>query len=224
MLKLKQGVAAVALVTSLGLIVPAFFGGPALADVKPPPNGGKTPPNDHARNPLYVETVFHCDLDGEEGYEVPYEAVTTHQFMWQVKNSPTVIVKRHNVDTIYSRYTVLRDDEHDPPDEAVDFDDPDVYWSNGPYPYPDPWPKGWKTVRCTADFSYRYTATAEDADLPNLSFVEGVTYIETDTELFEVTISGNGPKAKAASADDGASAERKTKKNGKHKGKGKRGR
>lgn len=204
----KRVSTAVALIVSLGLLMPSTFGGPASADVKPPPNGGKTPPNDHARNPLYVETVFHCDLDGEEGYEVPYEAVTTHQFMWQVKNSTMVIVKRHNVDTIYSSYEVL----DDPTGTAEDFDDPDVYWSDGPNAYPDPWPKGWKTVRCTADFSYEYTATAEDLDLdPPLPFVEGVTYIETDTELFEVTISGKDPKVKAAKAKMG----------GKHHGKGK---
>ena len=65
---------------------------------------------------------------------------------------------------------------------------------------------------------------ADDA-LLGLGFVEGVTYIETDTNLYDVTISGSkGNKAPAASADDDtSSADRqvKAKKGGKHRGKGK---
>jgi hypothetical protein len=166
--------------------------------------------------------------------------------VWQDKNSPTVLVIRHNVDTIYSTYEVV----NDPKGTAEDFDDPDVYWSDGPYAYPDPWPKGWKTVLCKADFEYGYSpfpdeATSEFNEEHGLSFVQTdecevfgfvknpsevddcVTYLATDTELYEVTISGDGKgKVKAAGVDEKASAERqqKAKKSGKHRGKGKRGR
>lgn len=214
MLNLKQGTAAIALVVSLGLIAPGSLGGSALADVKPPPN-------DNVRNPQYVETVFNCDLDGVEGYETPYELVSTFGAkMWQDKNSTTVLVQRLRVDVIDSYYEVL----DDPTGTAVDFADPDVYWFDGPQDYPNGKPKGWQTVRCTEVVSYEYTATAEDAALAHLSFVEGVTYIETDTNLYDVTIGGNGPKAKSASPDGAPSADRqvKAKKQARHRGKGKR--
>jgi hypothetical protein len=54
-----------------------------------------------------------------------------------------------------------------------------------------------------------------------------VTYLVTETNLYDVTISGSkGAKAKTASADDAPSADRAVmaKKQGKHRGKSKRGR
>lgn len=212
---MKRGMAAIALVASLGLIVPSNFGGSALADMS----------SSRGHNPNLVETIFNCDLDRNGSYETAYELVSTfNSKMWQDKNSTAVLVQRLRVDVIDSFYQVL----DDPTGTAVDFADPDVYWFDGPQDYPQGGgkPKGWKTVRCTEVVSYEYTATAEDADLEDLDFVEGVTYLETDTNLYDVTIGGNGPKAKAASADDGQSADRqaKAKKGGKQKGKGKRGR
>ena len=63
---LKQGMAAVALVATLGLAVPSILGGSALADIKPPPN-------DHVGNPQFVETSIDCDLDGDGEYETAYD-------------------------------------------------------------------------------------------------------------------------------------------------------
>jgi hypothetical protein len=247
MLKLKRGTAAIALVLSLGLIVPAFFGGPALADVKPPPN-------DNVRNPQYVETVFHCDLngdaddgDGGDGYETAYELVSTFGAkMWQDKKSSTILVQRLRVDVKDSHYEVVQD----PTGDAVAFDDPDAYWFDSPGgALPNGGnPKGWQTVRCTEIVEYGYSpfpseATPEFNEEHDLSFVQTdecevfgdledpsevddcVTYLVTETNLYDVTISGNGPKAKSASADGAPSADRAVKaKHGKQRGKGKRGR
>jgi hypothetical protein len=227
---LKQGMAAIMLVATLGLVVPSTLGGSASADI--PPN-----PTDHNDHRPYVETTFDCDLDGVEGYETPYELVSTFSStMWQDKNSTTVLVQRLRVDVLDSFYTVL----DDPTGTAVDFADPDVYWSDVPQDYPNGKPKGWQTVRCTEVVSYEYTATADDLiDAPHLPFVfipddpeteedeeKAATYLETDTNLYDVTIDGNGPKANAAGANDVSGTDRqgKAKKQGKHKGKGKRGR
>jgi hypothetical protein len=217
--------AAIALVLSLGLVVPSTLGGSALADTS----------SSRGNNKNMDETVFHCDIDGEEGYEVPFEVASANQNVWKDKNSATAIVVRLRVDALDSFYEVL----DDPTGTAVDFADPDVYWFDGPFDYPHGKPNGWQTVRCTANISYEYTATADDlVDAPHLPFAfipddpeteedeeKAATYLVTDTYLYDVTIGGNGPKAKAASADDGQSADRAVKaKHGKHRGKGKRGR
>lgn len=208
----RKLIAAIAVVVSLGLVLPSTLGGFASADMS----------SSRGKNPNLVETIFECDRDGNGSYETEYELVSTfNSTMWQDKNSTTVLVQRLRVDVIDSFYEVL----DDPTGTAVDFADPDVYWFDGPQDYPHGKPKGWKTVRCTEVVSYEYTATAEDAALEHLSFVEGVTYIETDTNLYDVTISGSkGAKAKSASADDAPSADRqvKSKKANKHRGKGKR--
>ena len=178
-----------------------------LADIKPPPH-------EDLRNPQYVKTVFDCDLDGNGSYETPFELVSTfNSTMWQDKNSGAVLVQRLRVDVLDSFYEVL----DDPKGTAVDFADPDVYWFDGPQDYSNGKPKGWQTVRCTEEVSYEYTATAKDEKLPDLSFVAGVTYIETDTNLYDVTIGGNGPKAKGAGANDvsGTDLQGKAKKQGK---------
>ena len=239
MLKLKRGTAAIALVVTLGLIAPGSLGGSALADIKPPPN-------ENVRNPQYVETVFECDLDGNGSYETPYELVSTfNSTMWQDKNSSTIIVQRLRVDVLDSFYTVL----DDPTGTAVDFADPDVYWFDAQdYSQGGGKPNGWETVRCTEIVEYGWSpfpseSTPEFNEEHGLSFVQTdecevfgdledpsevddcVTYLETDTNLYDVTISGGkGAKAKSASADDAPSADRavKAKKTGKHRGKGKR--
>jgi hypothetical protein len=235
--KLRQVTAAIALVVSLGLIVPGSLGGSVLADIKPPPH----------ENPQSVDTIFECDLDGNGSYETPYELVSTFGArMWQDQNSNTIIVQRLRVDVLDSFYTVL----DDPTGTAVDFADPDVYWFDGPQDYPNGKPKGWQTVRCTEIVEYGYSpfldeTTPEFNEEHGLSFVQTdecevfgdledpsevddcVTYLVTETNLYDVTISGSkGNKAGAATADDVPSADRqvKAKKQGKHRGKGKRGR
>jgi hypothetical protein len=104
-------------------------------------------------------------------------------------------------------------------------------------------------MRCTEIVEYGYSpflseSTPEFNEEHGLSFVQTdecevfgdledpsevddcVTYLVTETNLYDVTIGGNGPKAKSASTDDAPSADRqvKAKKQGKHRGKGKRGR
>ena len=109
-----------------------------------------------------------------------------------------------------------------------------MYWWDGPQDYSQGGgkPKGWQTVRCTEVVKYDYTATAADLEV-GLPFVYDVTtgkgalYEVTETKLYDVEIiGGNGPQAKAAGANDVSGTDRqgKAKKQGKHKGKGKRGR
>jgi hypothetical protein len=59
---LKQGMAAVALVASLGLIVPASFGGPVSADIS----------REWGVQPMSIE----CDLDGNTSYEYTSEVTS----------------------------------------------------------------------------------------------------------------------------------------------------
>jgi hypothetical protein len=211
MQQLKQGTAAVALVVSLGLAVPGTLGGSASADI-----------SDH--NPKLVETTFDCDLDGNGTYETAYQLVSTQSStMWQDTNSSTVIIQRLRVDVLGSVYTALPAENPGDP-VGVDFEDPDVYWFDGPQDYDQGGgkPNGWTTVRCTEEVSYEYPATAADARL-GIGFVEGARYIETDTNLYDVTISSPRRSAavQAASTDEG---KHNAKKGGKHRGKGKRGR
>ncbi len=236
---LKQGLAAVALVTSLGLVVPSTFGDSVSADVSS--NGRR-----------FVSTTFNCDLDGDGSYETEYKLVSTESStMWQVEGSTTVVVQRLK-DLQHSTYTV----DHDPTGEAYDFFEPTGYWSPEPDArnYPQANHKGWKITNCTETVQYLYSpyATESFGHLNDVALVpdfvqspdcpedpdsiegaredlpECVTYLETDTWLYDVTLTGKpGAAAKSASADDDAtSADRqvKAKKNGKHRGKGKRGR
>lgn len=198
----KQGIAAVALIVSLGLVVPGLLVGSARAGLE----------NSGGHNPQRVDTTFNCDLNGDGSYETSYELVSTFSStMWQDKNSNKVIVQRLRVDVIDSYYV-------DPTGVAAPVLDPDVYWFDGPQSYDQGGgkPKGWKTVRCTEIVSYLYTATADDVAL-GLGFIEGVEYLETDTNLYDVTVSpAGGGNAKAAKAEG-------KHKRGAHKGK-KRGR
>jgi hypothetical protein len=215
--KLKQGTAAIALVATLGLVVPSTFGGSASADI-----------SDHDQDP-YVDTTFTCDLDGDgyieettdgvvvHGYDDTFELVSTEKaLVWQDTNSNTVIGQRLRVDVLDSFYEVL----DDPSGTAENVADPDVYWFNGPQVYSQGGgkPKGWQTVRCTEVISYEYTANFDDEQL-GLGFVEDVLYLETDTNLYDVTIShARSGAVKAASADDG---KHKAKNGGKHRSKSK---
>jgi hypothetical protein len=202
----KRGIAIVALIATLGLIVPGTFGESASANQE----------NSRGHNPNLVETVFNCDRDGNGSYETPYELVSTFSStMWQDKNSTAVLVQRLRVDVIDSFYTALPAENPGDP-VGVDFADPGVYWFDGPQDYSQGGgkPKGWKTVRCTEVVSYPYTATHDDA-LLGIGFVEGARYTETDTNLYDVTISPNGQgKVKSASAKNAA--------NGKQRHKGRR--
>jgi hypothetical protein len=212
--RLKQGTAAVTLVASLGLLAPSSLGGPALADIKPPPN-------DHVRNPQYVEDIYHCDLNGDGDYETKYELVSTFgSAMWQVKNSNTVLVLV-SFDLQSSTYEVV----HDPTGTAVNFVDPIGYWSPEPEGpgQPNGQHKGQRRVLCENTTEYNFAPFDSDVEqgedlvddgiwdanfvqteecpddpdsiaVPREEYkVDGefvcVTYHETDNYLVEVTIS-----------------------------------
>jgi hypothetical protein len=227
MLNLKQGTTAIVLVASLGMIVPGSFGGQVAADVNSArhhnPNGAV---------PMGATTYFfHCDLDGDaipapedlELYETKYELDSTFNSMARhVQSGNLVLMRRQQIDILDSWYEVV-----DPESTSPDVYDPDVYWYEGPEEYPQGGgkPNGWKTVRCTSIASDYYTANADDV-LLGLGFVEGELYIEYDLKLWDVTLSQAGKRVSADSADDAPSADRApaAKKQGKHRGKGKRGR
>jgi hypothetical protein len=222
MQQLKQGTAAVALVVSLGLAVPGTLGGSASADI-----------SDHNRN--LVANTFECDLDGNPNdYETTFQLVSTpNSTMWQDTQSRTVIVQRERIDVLQSEY-IAKDAE------GTSFVDTEAEWFDvdfAPHVYPHGKPKGWNTVRCiSVSPPYDYIASERDADLePRL--VPGAAYDVIDTQLFEVTLSSTSRGAvQAASADDSRSGQdnaqtasadngkHKAKKQGKHRGKGKRGR
>jgi hypothetical protein len=239
MQKLKQGMAAIVLVASLGLIVPGSFGGPAAADVD----------NSRGHNPNLADLYyFDCDVVGVTGdYETRYELASTFNAEGRhIQGTNLVLMSRFRYDIKDDHYEVVQD----PTETAVNFDDPDTYWFDSPgSALPNGGnPKGWKTVRCTEIVEYGYSpfpseATPEFNEEHDLSFVQTdecevfgdledpsevddcVTYLVTETNLYDVTISGNGPKAKSASADGAPSADRAVKaKHGKQRGKGKRGR
>jgi hypothetical protein len=215
--RLKQGMAAGVLVMSLGLIVPASFGGLASADV----NSSRG----HNTHTLSEPYSFDCDLVGGGIYETKYDLASTNNAQArQVQGSNLVVQRRLWVDVIDSFYTVINNPTGG---TATTVYDPDVYWFNGPESYPQGGgqPKGWTTVRCTSVTTDKYTATADDVAL-GLGFVEGVTYLETDTKLYDVTLSQGGQQLKAASVDDSPGAHRthKGKNGGKHHTKGKHGR
>lgn len=188
MQKLTQCMTAVGLVASLGLAVPSTLGGSASADVN----------NSRGHNPNLSEPyTWHCDLDGNGDYETEYLlSSTSNSEARAVQGSNLVLMRRLWVDVIDSYYTVI----DDPTGTAEPVHDPDVYWFDGPHTYPQGGgkPKGWQTVRCISVTEDEYTATADDAAL-GLGFVEGVTYLETDTKLWDATMSQVG-KGKARSA------------------------
>jgi len=92
MQKLKQGTAAVALVTSLGLVMPALFGGPASADVS------------HAVRSLQEMTVS-CEALGETVYDVvaidkdPGDNMATMQ---DTDSNLVFVPRKGTVTTIYT--------------------------------------------------------------------------------------------------------------------------
>lgn len=228
MQKLKQGMAAVGLIATMGLAIPSTLGGSTLADISP-------------HNPHRVKATFNCDLDGNGSYEKAYDLVSTESStMWQDTQSKTVLVQRLKIDVLYSDYTVYRDPTH----TAVDFHDATADWwfttqdytqgtgagqgnstSNGKGQGKGK-PPGLKTVRCTETNSYRYAPYPSDVALNDefgLHFVQNtktdstpdsfcpddapvareelpecVTYTETDTTLYDVTISGLQAGAKSA--------------------------
>lgn len=237
MQKLKQGMAAVGLIATMGLAIPSTLGGAALADISP-------------HNPHRVKATFNCDLDGNGSYEKAYDLVSTESStMWQDTQSKTVLVQRLKIDVLYSDYTVYRDPTH----TAVDFHDATADWWFTPQDYTQGTgagqgnstsngkgqgkgkPPGLKTVRCTETNTYHYAPYESDValnDAFDLKFVQNtdhdttpgacpedsdsidgaredyidpttgtyacVTYSETDTTLYDVTISGLQAGAKSA--------------------------
>jgi hypothetical protein len=235
MLKLKQGMAAIVLVASLGLIVPGSFGGPAAADVN----------SSRGRNPNLADIYyFDCDVVGVAGdYETRYELASTFNAEGRhIQGSNLVLMSRYRYDIKDDHYEVI----NDPTGTAVDFDDPDTYWFNSPgtaLPN-DRNPKGWKTVLCRNEGIDLYAPNREDVEKVNpkfgLSFVQTdeclddpsnedencVVYEETWTNYWAVTLSQGGKRVSADNSGDTPSADRAhpAKKHGKHRGKGKSGR
>ena len=230
MLKLKQGMAAIVLVVSLGLIAPGSFGGPASADVN----------SSRGNNPnLADQYSFDCDVVGVVGdFETTYVLASTFNANARhVQGSNLVLMLRYRFDVKDSHYEVV----NDAGTNAVDFDDPETYWFDGPgNALPNGGnPKGWKTVLCTNQGTDLYAPNAEDVAL-GIGFVQTdecleepsnedpdcVTYEETFTNYWAVTLSQGGKRVAADSVDDSQSADRAptAKKQGKHRGKGKRGR
>jgi hypothetical protein len=232
--KFKQGMAAVTLVATLGLVAPSTFGGWASADIPVNPGG-------HPDNPNNVTSTFYCDVDGqgtgEAQYETKYDLVSTgSSTMWQDQKSNTILVQRLKIDVKDSHYVVVQD----PTGDAVPFDDPDTYWFDGPKTYPNGKPKGWQTVRCTEIVEYGYSpfpdeSTPEFNEKYGLSFVQTdecevfgdledpsevddcVTYLVTETNLYDVTIGGSGKgQTKAAGAKSAAHGKHRHKR-GKHR-------
>ena len=73
---LRQGMAAVGLVATLGLVVPSTLGGSVSADISHNPNRDQTP------------FTLHCDLDGDSNADTEYVAShyeTTYDFV-QIEN------------------------------------------------------------------------------------------------------------------------------------------
>ncbi len=105
MLKLKQGMAAIVLVVSLGLIVPGSFGGPASADVD----------NSRPNNPNLADLYsFDCDLDGDlvldadDTFETTYDLASTFNANGRhVQGSNLVLMSRYRFDVKDSHYEVV---------------------------------------------------------------------------------------------------------------------
>jgi hypothetical protein len=235
MQKLKQGMAAIVLVASLGLIVPGSFGGPAAADVD----------NSRGHNPNLADLYyFDCDVVGVTGdYETRYELASTFNAEGRhIQGTNLVLMSRFRYDIKDDHYEVVQD----PTETAVNFDDSDTYWFDSPgSALPNGGnPKGWKTVLCRNEGRDLYAPNREDVEKVNpkfgLSFVQTdeclddpdkdnpkcVVYEETWTNYWAVTLSQTGKRVSADNADDSPSADRapSAKKQGKHRGKGKRGR
>jgi hypothetical protein len=194
---------------------------------------------------------FDCDVVGVVGdYETTYVLASTFSAGGRhIQGSNLVLMSRYRYDIKDDHYEVVQD----PTGTAVDFDDPDTYWFKGPlgpedYPQGGGKPKGWKTVLCTTPGSDVYAPNAADV-LLGIGFVQSpdcpeedpvidgevverkdleecVTYEETFTRFWDVTLSQGGQRVAADSVDDSPSVDRahSAKKQGKHRGKGKRGR
>ena len=203
---LKQGMAAVAFVASLGLVMPSAFGGSASADPVPYP-GGTTEP----------ERTFNCTIGG---VEVTYDVVSQGygKSGFHDVNSTTV-------------FTVSYDQKEETYYPVFDTTDPDAPMGDEvvPITYPIRYTnKGKKLgqhsqiVPCEERYE-EDNITAEGAPL-----VKDAHYNVDVVRTWYVTLSGDGQGAvKGASADDGgqhrADHSHKHKDGGKHQGKGKRG-
>ena len=110
MIRLEQGMAAIAVVASLGLVAPASFGGPASADLAKESN----------KNPQPM--TIKCDLDGQSGNGFEYESRVTSNdkgddlgTMHDTKSDRKFIA----VDGyLYSIYTAIEDNTNFPQDDS----------------------------------------------------------------------------------------------------------
>jgi hypothetical protein len=222
---LKQGTVAVALVASLGLVMPGSLGGPVFAD-----------------RDVTKDLTVQCDALGDTVYQV---TATDHEpsgnlATLQLQGSTLVLVPQQG--TITTVYTAI---EPDDPEAAIPLpaNDPSLGGNPVSFEIPPDHPYAYlggefsrggakpnkkNLIDCVVvdDSPDNYYA-AEQFDVDGDSrFVLGVTYHYTDTYAIKAVVSGGRAGAKAASADGAQSADRqhKAKKGGKHRGKGKRGR
>jgi hypothetical protein len=235
---IRQGLVALTVVASLGLVMPSALGGSVLADFKPD--------SPHISDPDFID----CDLDGNGSYETHYDLQQKEAPPnLQDTHSNTVIVLRQ-VDLLYSDYTVVHD-PHDPSQSgpAVSFHDPIGYWDPKPRNINPSDPndqasvgkaqrKGQKQVLCTTAYEYDYapyksdieqgaklvkagvwtqnfvqsTACDEDSDTPadatREELPQCVTYHEQDTWQWTVTVSGKPVQAASLKAGSTKDADR----------------
>ena len=206
---LKQGMAAVVLVMSLGLVMSSSFGGSASAD--PKPGSGRT------EDPRW----FYCDLDGNGTNETPYEVVSqgNGQAGFHDLHSSTVLVYKYDQTTERNFPFIDSTDPDAPVDdrEFVDITYPIRKNNQGnttkQQPQPVPCHEGLDEFKFAVDI----TACCDP-------LIEGAHYHVYESRTWYVTLSGDGQGAvKAASADNGkhsADRQHKAKNGGKHRSKG----
>jgi hypothetical protein len=223
MQKLKQGMAAVVLIMSLGLIMPSSFGGSASADPKPGSGTTEEP------------RLFYCDLDGDGDYSnaTPFEVVSQSFGYATFHDLPSTTV----LTALYDQ----RVEVNDPFPPAPPVSEPDGREGEVVITYPIRYynqGKGLKggpnaqVVPCHEGPPDEYTYI-EDITACCDPLVPGQEYRVFGDRTWYVMLSGNGKgTVQAASTDDGGTqsadhpqkSKHKHKKGGSKRHKGKRGR
>lgn len=195
----KQSFAAVALVASLGLIVPGSFGGSVVADVTHNPH----------LNLISDPFPVSCDLDGDSSNDTTYVAShyeATYYFQsvaksesWHDLHSNTIMTQNERIDVLRGDYVAQ---DAVPPGYPSTFTDNTVEWYdyfNGDNVYRIP--KGRKMVRCI-NISESY----DDLYSPELAALDqeqqiapNVPYKVVDYQLFMVKLSASGKTANGKS-------------------------
>lgn len=208
----EQGIAAVAFVMSLGLVMPSAFGGSASADPVPYP-GGRT------EEPRW----FYCDLNKDGSYaEAPFHVVSQANDLgsFHVLDSSTILAYSYDVRVEVNVPFSAANPAPDEPDGRAGT----VTTETNP---PRQNGKGHKNgkfaqaVPCHEapegqpdEHTYVEDITAEEAPLD-----PGVQYRVFGDRTWYVTVTGSG-QGSAKSADHATTSKHKS--GGKHHGKGKR--